>query len=573
LAKAPPKAKSTKATARRGGAAASPRGRARAAGDRFVVFIEVLQNGASMARTERAFGRHGSLELTSDERGPLALPFYPLPGGRLEVLRTDSHGTHLIVDHRWEGFGTSKGKLANIHRGDKGRSELPLYPGDYASVGCDDLRLMVRIAKRATVVEDGRIGLDPAYRESPLAFLARTPSEWRTLGAAIAATLVILGGLVGGLWKRPYAKAERLNDIPESYLLSFVGPPHLKTGPEALQGNLDRRVFARSVLESYQAFTAVMMGWRGYEARYLQPTTIVRYAALYDEARGTAEQFLGRQRQVDDQQMVKDDAGLLAIPTVVGESVGGSMLRIIDKIDVAQSSFQETLAAKRALIDTFPKDKPYDYEDYKNVQLRDDRAAILAQIKPWGRETDEQMMYAEADRLAKTAGRRRARIDRAVGAREPLDPDGRGPVGMPLGTAFASFVPDHDLSGADDKLYRLQATEWGAKPVRKAAPKEPLVGEIEPGLIERYIKQNRFQLQLCYELALRRNELAAGTMEWRWRIDSRGLISDVALVSSSIRDQRMVQCVRDKISAWRFPRPRRGSVEISYPFEFAPSKG
>jgi hypothetical protein len=35
----------------------------------------------------------------------------------------------------------------------------------------------------------------------------------------------------------------------------------------------------------------------------------------------------------------------------------------------------------------------------------------------------------------------------------------------------------------------------------------------------------------------------------------------------------MEGCIRRKIATWRFPRPRRGAVEVSYPFEFAPSKG
>ena len=101
----------------------------------------------------------------------------------------------------------------------------------------------------------------------------------------------------------------------------------------------------------------------------------------------------------------------------------------------------------------------------------------------------------------------------------------------------------------------------------------PLHLTFDPNVVESFIRENKYQLQLCYELALRRNEVASGTMEWRWRIDSRGFISDVALLSSGIKDQRMATCIRQKISTWRFPRPRRGSVEVSYPFEFSPAKG
>ena len=80
-------------------------------------------------------------------------------------------------------------------------------------------------------------------------------------------------------------------------------------------------------------------------------------------------------------------------------------------------------------------------------------------------------------------------------------------------------------------------------------------------------------LQLCFELALRRNQNLKGSMEWQWRLDSRGKISEIELLDSTIQDRRMIRCVRKKIANWKFPRPKRGSVEIKYPFYFAPAKG
>jgi len=62
-------------------------------------------------------------------------------------------------------------------------------------------------------------------------------------------------------------------------------------------------------------------------------------------------------------------------------------------------------------------------------------------------------------------------------------------------------------------------------------------------------------------------------MEWRWRIDSTGRLDALELVKSNINDPNMARCVRQKMSAWKFPKPRRGSVEITYPFEFSPSRG
>ena len=96
---------------------------------------------------------------------------------------------------------------------------------------------------------------------------------------------------------------------------------------------------------------------------------------------------------------------------------------------------------------------------------------------------------------------------------------------------------------------------------------------MDKGAIRDYIEGNRYQLKLCYDVALRRDHAAQGTMEWSFRIDTRGQIYEIALISSTIKDEKMAQCIRQKLSKWRFPRPRHGSVEIRYPFQFAPAKG
>lgn len=542
------------------------------------VYIEVLQNGARLCSAKRRLKRRGFVELTSEPRGDLALPYYPLPNGRLEFLRHDSEGVWLLIDHKWEGFCTTRGDLTPITRGERGQRELRLFPGDYASVSWNDLRIMVKIARPPA--PEVRRPSGESYHAGPFAFIF--PSRLDKQISAVAAVVagVIVGGFVLGLLNRPYYRAKTLVDIPPSYMLSFVAPEHLATAPEALQKNLDRRNTVRSTIEYYQTLTAVLMGWRNYEARYLQPTTIIRYAAIFEKSRAALDEASERQMQVDQGQLAQQSKGVLTLPSVQGETMRGSMQRLRDKISITQAGFAMNLAGKRNFIQEFPQDPEYDYEDYRSAATatKDTKAAeYLAKAKPFARSSDEELMYAEVQQLVNEAKHRQTRLEKGlVGSQLVGQIPGAGgqPVGMPVGAKYASFVGDIDFALADEKLYQLQASEYGASP--PPAPKlarEPLSGEIEPALIESFIKRNRFQLQLCYELALRRNEMASGIMEWRWRIDSRGSISNLALVSSNIRDQKMVDCIRNKINAWRFPRPRRGSIEISYPFEFAPTKG
>lgn len=538
------------------------------------VSFEILQNGATLLNAERRVRRKGALALTAEGQTDLTIPYYPLPNQRHEFLRFDHGVPVLIAAHKWEGFCTSKGELIDIVRTDKGRREIPLHKGDYASICYEDLRVMVRIGPRRVAAKAPAKGTKSGYRRGLINHFFPTIEEKRMTLVGLMVASVIVGGFLFGLAKRPVVKPTRFDEITDTYMLPFVAPDHLRHGPEALQDNLDRRQLARSVIDYYQATTAILMGWEGGDARYLQPTSIELYQRLHADAAALRAEKFRRQEEVDRLQEMKSAAAIVAVPAVQGESMTGGMLRAIDKVVVMHQSFADILAAKREVGHAFSKDPEYSYDEYKSVNAsKNEKAAeYLSKIRPWGRTPDEELMYREAEALAVVAARQQRKLTASRGSHPTSTPQ---PIGLGEGARFASFAYAVDFRLADEKLAKLEASEYGtAQPASgRATVREPLVGEIERDLIERFIQQHKFQLQLCYELALKRNELASGMMEWRWRIDSRGTISEIALVSSSIRDQRMTQCIRDKIAQWRFPRPRRGSVEISYPFEFAPSRG
>ncbi len=542
------------------------------------VHVEVLQNGATLASAERPLTKRGVMALSGETEGELSLPFFPFPDRRLEFARIDRQGVWLTVDHKWEGLCTSGGKPYSLTRKKRGRRNIELKRGDYASIHNEPMRLLIKVGPPSAKAKRHKPRARGEYRGGKMRLWLGSALEAKILAVAALVSLIIVGGFTLGLLQRQVHRPARMADVPERYMTSFVAASHFRDAPEALQQNLDRAHLGRSVVEFYQSFIASMMGWQGYESRHLFPTTIARNEALHADARRRAEEHRERQAEVDREQLGDSDIGVLGVPAVMGESIAGATMRLLDKVDLMHAGLASSLAHKREIIQAYPKDPDYDYEEYRSTGTKNDQAAeYLSKIRPWQKFTDEELMYAEAARLADRADRRRGqqRRDQPDGYRAAITAADE-PIGLPPGAKFASFASDIDFMAVDEKLYKLQASEFGRPPAAKAtgiAITEPLVGQIDPNLVERFIKQNRYQLQLCYELALRRNEAAAGTMEWRWRIDSRGTISDVALVSSSIKDTRMVQCIRQKITTWRFPRPRRGSVEISFPFEFAPSKG
>jgi len=538
------------------------------------LYVEVLQNGSSLLAVHLPIRRRGHLALTSQGRGPFVVPHYPLSDGRLEFLRFVPGGVELDVDHRWEGFCTSKGDLITLKRQSRGRHQVLMQLGDYASVTESDLRIMIKLAPLEPLTKTAMSGTSPAYRKPLLSLLFASRLELHMGLLGLLMTSILIGGALTGLLNRPYHRATKLSDVAAEYALPFIAPDHLRTAPEALQENLDRKHLAASVMSYYEALTAALMGWHEDQPKWVDSSTTNLYQAMFGDARKSLAAKIYRQQEIDHLQTMKDGVAILSIPSVLGESSSGSMRRIIDKIDILQRGFDMSLVARREIQEKFPADQDYAWQEYRNIRHQDPALAdSIAKIHVFHNLSDEEMMYAEADALGRKAKAKQRGTLRHDRLKLDRPHDDQGPIAIPEGVRYASFNIGSDLRLADEKLYQIQASEYGIPAQGAPTAREPLIGDLEPPLIERYIKENRYQLQLCYELALRRNDQAAGMMEWKWRIDSRGAIADVALITTSIQDPRMTECIRQKIMTWRFPRPRHGSVEVSYPFEFAPTKG
>jgi len=147
-------------------------------------------------------------------------------------------------------------------------------------------------------------------------------------------------------------------------------------------------------------------------------------------------------------------------------------------------------------------------------------------------------------------------------------------IGIKAGSTPITYTPMPRFRDGDQKLALLNASRWGEKDSAKPSRIiEPIAGIIDSKAVEKAISSGRFQLQLCFELSLRRNQTAKGSMEWQWKIDTQGKISSLSLLNSTMKDDELIRCVRQRIAGWKFPKARGGSVEIRYPFEFVRDRG
>ncbi len=535
------------------------------------LYVEVLQNGQCIAEYSRPLSKHGSVILGAKKSAHLRVPLYSFRHS-YKIARVEKKGVRIQVDPGTEGFANTGGAVMHFNPLDKTQRIINLHHNDHASISFDDLTILLKIAP-AIASEKTRRLIGSGFRGSIIRSALGDRNLRNAFLLALLGAVICFSGIIYGFAVRHDDRPRQFSQLPAEFSLKFIHPDHLRHAPEALQANLNRADLIGSVTNYYDSLSATVIDVPAPASSLLLPTTSSVWQSVHQEKNDHIENLLAEAKTKLESlsSKTKANTAVVSIPVHLGESLLEQRQRLLGKHAVLHRALAANLKEKRQVIAAFNSDQPYDFADYKNtapVATPNKTAqAELAKIKVFKFTTDEEAMYLEAETAAKRAaelqGRELAPIQ-LVAATEL-------PTVVTIDKELASYLPLQDPALLDEKLKDLRASELGQRAAKTNA--EPLIGQLDPKLIESVISKNRFQLQLCFELALRRNREARGDMEWIWRVDTKGKISDLNLVSSSINDKQMVDCVRKKIAAWQFPRPRQGSIEVRYPFSFSPAKG
>lgn len=532
--------------------------------------VSVLQNGHPIADTRKLLNKRFRLKIKSGFKGDLALPYYPLIN-EIEIFQHKQGKLHLVLNHHWSGFVFTNGDMTYLDPYEKDDKIIQLGLNDYGSIYSSDLRILFKVKK---VQAEEKIKKIKDYAGNPLALYFHNSFEVKgfTLGLLFTLiTTIVLGIIINN---SSLNRPQYFYDLSDTYTLPFIDPEKIRTSPEALQSNLDRNHYVKSTVLYYENLSRILMDWDPDENNsFINETLKKRYANLYKSYKNKINSAIDEQEHMNEKQKLKNAVGILTIPTIKGESTQQKIIQLFDQYDRIQIALDELFIRRKEVSHEFTLDEPYDWGDLQggSDDSRRKRLEYLSKIRVFKDLNNEQMMYHEAENLANLASLKSHQLFSGTSYKF-LEREDLKPIILPTNSDFASFLSISQNNIVQNKLLQIQASPFGIytpKPIYQ----EPLVGEIDPNLIENVISKNKFQLQLCYELALRRRDIASGTMNWQWRIDSRGRISDIKLVNSSINDNQMTECIKRKLSLWKFPRPRRGSVEVNRSFTFVARKG
>ncbi|RZA14913.1 MAG: AgmX/PglI C-terminal domain-containing protein, partial [Proteobacteria bacterium] len=290
------------------------------------------------------------------------------------------------------------------------------------------------------------------------------------------------------------------------------------------------------------------------------------YAERFQDDARRAREAGDKREEKEEKQLSDKRNGLVAIPVVRGEALNAKLLRVQKTLASWYESTAYMVDLRGKTTADFAQDKGYDFKNYKTVEKGAPKAKA-----PFKQTGDEELMYKTAEGVAEAAARERKALSKLRTKFEPLRPETSRPLSFAQGSDYTPSMTGREFIELNRKIDGIMASLFDPEKPKKI--QEPIIGTLDPRLIEKTVDRSRFELQLCYELALRRNQAAAGLMEWRWNLDTKGRVTDLELIDSDISDGKMISCIRDKLSRWTWPKPLKGTVQVSFPFSFKPSKG
>jgi hypothetical protein len=489
----------------------------------------------------------------------------------LEILVKTPDGLVLNPRISWDGVIQNGSQTFVLSSLKPTKNIFSITATTFASLRFEDLSVAIRIGPKGFSTQTPKSKI-AGYMASPLTFIAETSQEWTSLGIGVIASGIIASLAFSTLKTRANDSYTGIFDLTSENLLPFISQRYLAESPHVLQDGLDRFDLIRSVWTYYSDLALVIgFGLPPKKTSPLFPTTIDHYGKMADEQRTALGIAAARQQSQMESGSTKG-GGLLTVPMVRGESLDGRIERVFDKIGIVLASSTE-LADRRVVVGgEFLNSIGYTFENRDVGSKTADNFKKLSESF-MGVESDDKEQFIQA----KSAGARAALVQVDLFGKDRLKFGHTNCCAQVVGAPLSSeglvwLAPDFTMSG-NGELASLKASVWGA-PVKEVPQiREPLAGHIKPSEVDRIVHAGRYQLRLCYEIALRRNQTATGSMEWRWLIDSRGVIANIGLLKNSIKDEELVRCVRDRIATWKFPKPTGGSVEVRYPFEFSRDKG
>jgi len=128
-----------------------------------------------------------------------------------------------------------------------------------------------------------------------------------------------------------------------------------------------------------------------------------------------------------------------------------------------------------------------------------------------------------------------------------------------------------DIGGETGDLSERDEEQTVRGTVDSVASNASVEGTLARSKISRIINEHQGQIQGCYEQQLLQNPNLGGKITFEWTITRSGDVSGARQSTSSLGSAAVSNCILGIIREMSFPKPKGGSVSVTYPFMFQSS--
>jgi hypothetical protein len=94
--------------------------------------------------------------------------------------------------------------------------------------------------------------------------------------------------------------------------------------------------------------------------------------------------------------------------------------------------------------------------------------------------------------------------------------------------------------------------------------------ELTPSVVAREVRPRLGALKACYERAVALKPSLAGRLVVHWTIAANGHVVGVGVSEETLHDADVARCIQSEVERWTFTPPSGGTVDVTFPFVFAP---
>lgn len=142
-------------------------------------------------------------------------------------------------------------------------------------------------------------------------------------------------------------------------------------------------------------------------------------------------------------------------------------------------------------------------------------------------------------------------------------------LGLVLGGG-ATSLPEVSTDPEKGFNYNLRDKIAPRTPVTIRMTKLDVVGELQREVVQRILRHHIGTVRVCYERALDAKPSLGGTLVLAFTIDTDGSVKNAKDGGSTVGDAGMVECAVRAYTRVTFPRPEKGTVQVTYRLELKP---